>query len=193
MDPRAREQIVPFLLRSGEGFELLLYLDEKGIVTTGVGNALFTSADALALDWRRPDHTPASDAEVLGAYAAVSARKDLAGHGAGAFTAVTMIRTTAASIGALIDRDIARYEGILRQQWAEWDAAPWPAQLALLRLAWACGPYFAPRWPKLHAAWTAKDWGACAGECRIPALDRTEPGANNAEAALFEQAAELAA
>lgn len=186
MDPTARANFPAFLLTCGEGSTDWMYLDQhkpNPIVTIGYGNALFSLPQALRLDWGS-----ASAAEVTTAWNAVVARPDLAPHGGGAFAALTTARATGASITRLIQGKIDLFEAELRHDWPGWDAAPGPAQEALMRMAWACGGRLAPHWPKLHAAWCNCDWAECANQCAIPALYQTEPNANAAEAELFRSA-----
>lgn len=185
MNPAARAAFVPFLLSAGEGDVDWLYMDARGVVTTGIGNALFSVEEAASLQWTGDVHA---------AWATVTSRRDLAGRGAGAFRDLTTARVSAASIDALIDRDLARYESELRPVFPGYDSAPATAQEGLLRLAYATGAAnFAARWPNFTAAFNRRDWAACAASCRIPELDREgEPKANDLEAALFEQAAAAA-
>lgn len=185
MDPVARATFPGFLLECGEGAVDWLYLDRKGLVTTGRGNLLPTLADAQALDWRWPNGNPAGPADVATAWRLVTSRRDLVLHGGGAYASLTSIRATPESLDHLIQRRIDTFEAILRAQWPGWDDAPPAAQSALMRLAWACGPGLAAGWPKLHAAWSARDWAMCATECRIPELDASEPMANELTEQLF--------
>lgn len=188
VDPQARAAFVPFLVQVGEGSTTWLYLDDKCNVTIGVGNMLPTVDDALALDW-----AGAPEADVRAAWYAVTTRRDLAGRGGGAFRTLTTVRATQASIDELIERDILTYEPVLRQTFPDYDSVPWPAQVGLMRMAWAMGPAFASggKWPNFRAGWSAKQYRICAAECRIPELDATEPHANADTAALFVQAAEM--
>ena len=196
MDPQARANFVPFLLQCGEGHLRHLYLDQHipPIVTTGDGNALFTLSQAFAIDWRFPDGRQATRAEIAEAWFAVKARPDLAKDGGGAFAKLTQIRATEASITKLIEDKIDVLLASLEASWP-WmtpspDEAPPPAQEGLLRIAWACGTTSLPtRWPHFRAAWIARQWDVCATQCRIPALTKTEPKANDLEAGLFEFAA----
>lgn len=188
VDPIARAKFPDFLLECGEGSTDWLYLDQghPPNVTIGRGNLLPNLAAALRLDWRDAQGMPVSSSAVQAAWLRVVSHPELAVHGGGAYKALTSVRATQTSIDALIDTEIDRFEGVLRAQWPGWDVAPGAAQEALMRLAWAVGPAFAPKWPRLHAAWVARNWQECAVECRIPSLDAVEPHANDAEAALFE-------
>ena len=187
MDPIARSRFPDFLLECGEGAANWMYLDQADPpnVTTGRGNMLATLHDAMILDWRKPDNSPASPQDIQVAWLRVKTQPHLARQGGGAFASLTSIRATKASIDALIQSRIDLFDAELREDWPGWDTSPSPAQKALMRLAWACGGRLASRWPRLHTAWVARNWAECARQCRIPALDGTEPGANDLEAALF--------
>ncbi len=182
MDPQARAAFPDLLLEFGEGATDWMYLDQapQHNVTIGRGNMLPTLDAALALDWG--DATPA---EVRAAWLKVVSHPDLAHKGGGAFAPLTTVRATKASLDGLIQARLDQFDAELRLTWPGWDEAPGAAQEALMRLAWACGPALAPRWPRLHQLWTARDWAGCAEECAIPALDATEPGANERERQLF--------
>jgi hypothetical protein len=195
MIPQALTEFVPFLIKCGEGKMMWLYLDSKGLVTVGIGNMLPNLAAALALSWVDLNGNPVGAAAITAAWNAITARKDLIGKGGGFFRNVTSIRLTEASLDALIDRDISEDESVLIPLFPGYATVPWQAQVALLRLSWAMGAYFASngKWPNLRAAWAAQNWAACAQQCRIPELDATEPQANEDEAQLFEECLQVAA
>ena len=191
VDPVARANFPNLLVEFGEGSVTYLYLDQADPpnVTIGRGNMLPTLGDALALDW-----SGASAQAVQAAWLRVKSHPELAKDGGGAFASLTTIRATQTSIDALIGSRLNEIDAVARAEWPGWDAAPPLKQEGLARIMWACGPRIAPgpgrdptkTWPKLRAAWIARDRAACAAECRIPSLDRTEPGANDREAQLFE-------
>jgi len=198
VDPVARAFFPTLLVEFGEGSTRFGYPDEDGDTTIGRGNKIDTLAAWSALDWSNLDGSPASQMQVQTAWtqlqtagAQVRAAGRAAWRGGGHYEGLTKIRASQDSIDALIGSRLDEFDRILRAQWPGWDAAPPKKQEALMRLAWACGTE-GPKglnvhgWPKLHAAWVARNGVACAAECRIPRLDATEPGANALEASLFE-------
>ena len=189
-------KFIQFLIRVGEGDVFDLYLDghkdasgaPAPIVTTAIGCALFSVEEAIALSWveKSDGVTPASADDVRAAWAAVVARKDLAGHGAGAFENVTTIRLTQDSHDALVNARIATFEAELRPVFPNYDTVPDAAEEGIVRLTWATGgANFKARWPKFSAAFLAEEWAVCASECAIQGL-AGEPNANLYEKELFE-------
>ena len=204
MDPQARALFPHLLLEFGEGSTTYGYPDNGGTITLGEGNACETFAQFADLDWRNPDNSSASSDQVQAAWralqvAAAQVRQNgpRKWPGGGHYASLTTIRATQDSINALIQKRIDQFDSSARLLWPGWDDAPEPAQDVLMRLMWACGTrgvhgVNATGWPRLHAAWVAKRWGVttddgpgCADECAIPALDETEPGANDRARQLF--------
>lgn len=205
MDPVARAEFPDLLIEFGEGDTDWPYPDNAGNITIGRGNMLPNQSAFMWLDWRNPDGAVASSTQLQTAWLTLqsaAARVRSLGPkkwpGGGYYETLTSIRASRASIDALIQARLDENDRILRAQWPGWDAAKPNAQKALMRLAWALGPEFARRWPRLHQAWVAQEWHICAQECRIPSLDQTEPGdpahgipsANDIEAGLFESCVE---
>lgn len=199
MDATARANFPAFLLECGEGETTWMYLDQARPpnVTIGRGNLLPSLSAALHLEWANSDGSAASGMSVQTAWARIVSHPELARFGgmSEAWKNLTGVRASQASLDSLISSQIDHFETTLRQWWPGWDAAPGPAQEALMRICWAVGPgrldvHWPTYWPRLHAAWCAQDWAACSRECRIPSLDATEPIANSAEASLFASCVE---
>ena len=197
VDPTARAEFPALLVACGEGSTLFAYPDEDGNVTIGKGNMIPTLEAWEAIEWVNPDDSAASKASVFASWTVLMHQGTLvraagreAWKGGGAYARFTTIRATPASIDRLIQSRLDEFDAALRSGWPGWDDAPPPAQSALMRIAWATGtvgPKGANRrgWPRLWGFWCAKDWEGCSQECAIPALARTEPGANERTAALF--------
>lgn len=143
----AVRQIFPRWSAQWEGRKRFMYLDQardangnlKPIVTTAVGNALLTVADAQRLPWLRPDGSRASATEIADAYAAVKGRSDLALRGGGAFEHVTTLRLSEEAIDAIVDRELLSREATLKPHFPSFDLWPADAQLLLFSMAWALG------------------------------------------------------
>lgn len=179
-----------------EGRIYWMYLDIKGLVTTGVGNLIDPSGLAMALPWTKPDGTYASTTEILTEWQAIKATTWLAEAGAQAAGRVAVLRLSDAAIDGLMARVLASNEATLKQHpaFAGFDAWPADAQLGLLSMAWAMGPDFGPGWPLFSAACAAGDWTAAAANCWMD--DEANPGLtprNRANQAAFAAAAEVAA
>jgi hypothetical protein len=154
-----------------EGVKDFLYLDVLGLPTTEAGCLLKTVEQALPLDWRRPDGTRATHAEIAAEWHLINDHQELAGKVAE--HALRVPRPNGAGPLRLSPEGMAR----LRQErldatvrdftrqfpaWGEWPAA---AQLALLLSGWATGtrsPY-----PKRDAALLAQDFETAAAESAI--------------------------
>ena len=193
MRPSALAQLGPFLVACGEGRMGWLYLDQSEptpIVTTAIGCALFTLADCLRLDWRNADDSQASDSAIQAAWLRVRSHPELAPHGGGAFETLTSVRLPEAAIDALVAQRAAELEHDGTPSLPGYADAPDAAQVGAMRLWWATGAHgFAARWPRFCAAFNAARWSECADEDVIPALAKTEPGANELLSALFRSLA----
>lgn len=199
MNPLAVSALPSFLVRCGEGRLAYGYPDQRGIITTAIGCAVFDLAHWTALDWRNPDDSPASASAKQTAWLALktAAAKVIADGadrwpGGGHFAGVTSIRLTDEGIGALVAARLLGFDPDLRMGWPGWDDEdlPWQAQAGLARLAWACGTRGNTGcnqvgFPKLHAAWLTRDWKACANESFLRSITATEPNGNELEREMF--------
>ncbi len=125
-----------------EGWDSFLYTDSRGLVTTGMGNLVNTVADAQRADWRNPDGTMASPAQVAQAWQVV--HDAYPGVQSTACAKLTTIRLTDAGIQALVDAALDAAETELRKSFPDWDALPADEQAAILSHAWAMGGDFVP-------------------------------------------------
>ena len=107
-----------------------------------------------------------------------------------AYQGITDLRLTSQAIDQLVRTKCAENEADLCQRIGNWALLPADAQLGVLSMAWACGPWF--NFPKFMAAIKMADYVTCIVECR---MDETgNPGLvprNRANAALFAAAANL--
>ncbi|MEU0368953.1 peptidoglycan-binding domain-containing protein [Streptomyces sp. NPDC006283] len=178
MHQSVRDAFMPFS-KPLEGRLDFMYLDVKGLVSTGVGNLLDADnpsapssnptplPDIFTLDWFDKDtRVPADRAEIEEEY-----RKVKFSGTALATTdqkvAVTRLRISQQAIDALVTRKLDSFENSLRgrEMFAGYDGWPADGQLGLLSMAWAMGPLF--RFPKFQAAATSGDWLTMAQECRM--------------------------
>jgi hypothetical protein len=147
-----------------EGYTTWMYLDVECLVTCGRGNKIDPVAEALTLDWERPDGSLATGLEIITAWNNVKAHGQLRWLGGEnkAFADLTSIRLTKASIDKLDRVTIATMQQVLATRLPQLDTWPADAQLALLRWAWANGPM--AHYPKMFAALAAKDFATAAHE-----------------------------
>jgi GH24 family phage-related lysozyme (muramidase) len=149
-----------------EGRVTFLYLDVEGLVTCGVGNLVDPISACLPLPWQI-DGRPATQQEIGDQWTRVKGAIQLEKRGGGAFVSVTTMRLTDDAIDDLVRTRAAQMNAVLVQRFPAFEDFPADAQLALMSLAWACGPDF--RFPKLAEAVLAEDWATCAIECQMEA------------------------
>ena len=133
-----------------EGYLPYMYLDIKGLVTTGMGNLIDPIGAALALPWKRPDGSLATQDEIRAAWNKVKARIDLAPKYGTAFAGLTTLRLDKDGIEQLIARKLRENETYLRKRFPAYERWPADAQLGLHSMAWAMGPGF--HFPAFDAA-----------------------------------------
>ncbi len=156
MRPEVKVRFVPEVGAPFEGVVHFMYLDVKGLVTTGIGNLIDTPDEALSLPWRNADGSLATRMQIAAEWSYVKSRQDLKLHGGMAYGAVTRLRLDDAGIAAVVGRTLDRMDSQLSHRFADYETWPADAQLATLSLAWACGAAF--RFPKLEACLKAGDF-----------------------------------
>lgn len=160
-----------------EGRVPYLYVDVKGLVTTGVGNLVDPVDSAVRLPWTVKGQ-PAPKTLVRAEWGIVKRQaKEIPGHPKGLGLkdlhhkfagALTTIRLSEAAIDELVDTKAEEFVGFMRTHYfPEFNTYPADAQLALLSMAWALGPGFPQTWTVLRNAVIRRDWGAAADYCKI--------------------------
>jgi GH24 family phage-related lysozyme (muramidase) len=172
-----------------EGICPFMYLDVKGLVTTGIGNLIDPMGEAVGLPWvYKADGAPAPKSEIMSEWEAVKLLQNLKTAGGMGFANHTLLQLTPAGIDQLVADRLAVDENYLKTRFADWSTWPADAQLATLSMAWAMGPAF--NFPQWEAAARAKNWKACALQCHISTIGN--PGVvprNAANVTLFGLAA----
>lgn len=148
-----------------EGRVPFMYLDVKGLVTTGIGNLIDPISLAITLPWMRKDGTPATKAEIESEWRKVKALQSMRMRGGMAYGAVTNLRLNETAIDGLVTAKAAEMEANLVKRFPDFASWPADAQLGLLSMAWAMGPAF--RFPKFQAACLAMDFRKAAEECKM--------------------------
>lgn len=162
-----------------------MYLDVKGLVTTGTGNLIDPVGSALALPWQNSDGSSASQQQISDAWNAVKnaaqpgtvGGKDYANiKMAGQFAGLTSIRLSTTALQNLFNGTASSFESTLKGYFPNWDKLPAPAQLCIMSMAWALGPHFPANYPKFTAALKATpiQWDIAIKESYIP--DTNNPG-----------------
>ncbi len=132
---------------TNEGYTRWMYLDNRGLVTTGQGNLIEGEGSdpaypATLLPWTNPDGTPASESDIRAAWAVVKARQDLRYLGGEnpQFGELTLIRLSDAAISQLVSSVLLSMTNVLETRLPAMRTWPSDGQLALMRWAWANGP-----------------------------------------------------
>ncbi|MDQ0846173.1 peptidoglycan-binding protein [Streptomyces sp. V1I6] len=167
-----------------EGRVDFMYLDQKGWVSTGIGNKIDQTAAANSppnqaersaslalaneLRWLDSGGAPASADLVAADWDKVKAHLDLAPQGHRAFKPpFTSLHLEDAEIDRHVFAKLEQMESFLTQRPEFADFASWPAnaQLATMSMCWALGPAF--RFPKLQGHVSARNWNGAADECHF--------------------------
>jgi len=148
-----------------EGCFTWMYLDEKGLVTTGTGNLLPTAASAAALEWWAGPRR-ATDAEAAAAWTAVKAQKPnlLASYYA-RFTTCRLTPTYAKDLA--LRRLQEEFLPGIRKLFPGFDGYPGPAQRVIVDDAYNEGLGSLAGFTRLRRACEAGDWKAATKECVI--------------------------
>lgn len=143
-----------------------MYLDVKGLVTTGVGNLIDPVEAALRLPWKRAGE-PASPDRVRQEWWALKGRQELRLKHHKFAAAVTTVRLTEEDIDELVAQKLRANEIVLAKTFPRWDAFPADAQLGILSMAWALGAGFPKTFKNFARAVLAEDWKGAAESCAI--------------------------
>jgi hypothetical protein len=166
-----------------------MYADVKNLVTTGIGNLIDPISSALGLPWRhRGSGELASQDEIRDAWNTVKGRTDLNQRGGGYYRGVTDLYLTPEAIKGLVMVRLQQNEDILRQGFPGYDSLPADAQLGLLSMAWAAGPYFYKTFPSFTRAVNSGDFATAATQSHMKGLNADRQDANYA---LFSKAGEV--
>lgn len=147
-------------LETQEGRTNFMYRDSRGIVSCGIGHALFSVDDALKLPWDQPA------AQVRADYAAVKAAP--ANHTAPFYAPLTKSRLSQQFVDDLEHQDIEQEISRLKRHYPFFDSFPAQAKQALQDMAVNLGGDFPPHWPHFSACVldTPPDWKGAAANCR---------------------------
>ncbi|MEU5752951.1 peptidoglycan-binding protein [Streptomyces sp. NPDC047829] len=168
-----------------EGRVHFMYLDQKGWVSTGIGNKIDQTAAAdsapspaersasLALAgelrWLNADGSPASADLVAHDWDKVKAHLHLARQGHKAFQPpFTSLHLSDEEIDRHVFAKLDQMEAFLTARAPDFSGfASWPAnaQLATLSMCWALGPAF--RFPRFQGHVAAREWNGAAEECHF--------------------------
>lgn len=152
-----------------------MYLDTKGLVTTGTGNLIDDGSghpppSALALPWLTKAGARADQPTVAAEWRQIKARDDLSHRGGYAYAKVATLHLAQADLNALLAVKTGQFWAALASQLAGLEAWPADAQLALMDMAWHMGPHFlGAGWPRFTKAARAADYAGMAAACSTAA------------------------
>jgi GH24 family phage-related lysozyme (muramidase) len=154
-----------------EGLIPWMYLDVKGLVTTGMGNLIDPVATATPLPWLDEAGNPASTDAIAAEWTTIKTATALARQGAQAAKAMATLHLDDPAIDSLILNKLSQNEKILVAYRPFADFPNWPAdaQLGLLSMAWAMGSGFGPGFPRFAQACSAGDFATAAADCQMNA------------------------
>jgi len=150
-----------------EGAVDFMYLDVKGLVTTGVGDLIEPITLAQKLPWTCSYTRAATPSEVTAGWHAVKARQDLTQHGGMAYKNVCDLRLSQAAIADLVKQRLADNEAQLKHYLPGWDSFCADAQLGIMSMAWAVGSNFPRVFPSFTRAANAGNWLTAAAQSHI--------------------------
>jgi GH24 family phage-related lysozyme (muramidase) len=189
-----------------EGRLHFMYLDIKGLVTTGMGNLIDATGppplrpptdseraasheQARQLAWQASDGSSASPDQIDAEWDQIKARLDQARFGGGTFGQFATLFISDDEIDRLVFGKLDQMESVLkgRASFADFDNFPADAQLGLLSMSWGMGPMF--NFPKFQGFVEAGDWNSAASECRFQPDTGTITTRNDRDQQLFRNAA----
>ena len=152
-----------------------MYLDTNGYVTVGVGKMLPDSGAAKALAFVVRATAKASTAQEIGAdFKKVN--EQVAGKLAATYKSSTKLDLPDGEIDRLLKEDVSKFEGLLKDNFSDYETYPVPARRALLDMAFNLGITGLLKFKKLKAAAEKGDWDKAAVAChRVgPSEERNE-------------------
>lgn len=192
--PAVREQFPAFTI-AFEGSVNTMYVDVLGLVTIGNGCLIDTPDGAARLPFVHANGTVAEPAEIRVAWHNVKRNANPKMHWKYAVPLNNGLRLPDAAVEDLMLERLDQHDAIFARTFPGWAEFPTEAQLAIHSMGWAMGAGFPASWPNFSASVRARDWAACAANCKIREVSASgvpNPGViprNKANKKLFEAAA----
>jgi hypothetical protein len=175
-----------------EGRLNFMYLDIRGLVTTGVGNLIDPRELAEELPWETADGSVAAPEQIDAEWDQIKSKLDQAKLGGGTFKRFATLFLPDAEIDRLVFNKLDEMERLLksRPDFADFDEFPADGQLGLLSMSWAMGPLF--KFPKFQSFIADGRWNDAVAECRFQPDSGTIKLRNDRDELLFQNAAAVA-
>lgn len=168
-----------------------MYLDCKGLVTTGIGCLIDPVGAALGLPWQHQyENRPATESEIAAEWNLIKGRQDLAKFHYNYAGKLCSLQLTGEGVSQLATTRLGQNETLIKAKIPLWDNWPADAQLATMSMAWAMGAGFTKTFTNWLAAARAGNFEGCAADCEMRTAGN--PGLvprNKANVALFRAAA----
>lgn len=150
-----------------EGVCDFMYLDTRGLVTTGIGNLIDPKPLARSYQWlRNSDGQVATAAQVDAEWDQIKARQEHRNRGGRFYRQFATLQLSAGEIERIFRRKAQQFDTSLQGIFPQWASYPADAQLAMLCHAWALGTgRLRSGWPSYTAACARRDWRTAAREC----------------------------
>lgn len=185
-------QAFPSFTTNLEGNINWMYLDVKGLVTTGKGNLIDPVVLAVLLPFMKRDSSKATRQEIVNEWQKMKTNTYLAKAGANAAKRIASLFLAPSAVDALVLRQLLLNEKVLVAHFPEWNSWPADAQLGVCSMAWAMGPEFVHKFPRFAQACKKNDWKTASLECTMNTTNN--PGLvprNHLDRKLFECAAHV--
>lgn len=151
-----------------EGYVAWMYLDVKGLVTTGVGNLIDPVGAALVLPWKRADGSLATQGEIASEWRTIKTHTELAKLGHVVAKRYCKLHLEHDDVEKLVQQKLAaNWDWMRKHYFPACDEWPATAQLATSSMAWALGAGFPVTFKNYAAAAKKRDWAGCAAACKI--------------------------
>lgn len=151
-----------------EGYVTSMYVDVKGLVTTGCGNLIDPVSAALLLPWKHADGSLATQNEISAAWHTLKAQAGFYSKRHWNQAAkLNDLRLSDADIDVLVLQRLESNVALLRRTFTKWDDFPADGQLGILSMAWAVGAGFPRIFGNFTAAVLAGNWDGAVASCAI--------------------------
>lgn len=151
-----------------EGRVRSMYMDVKGLITTGVGNLIDPFPAARALPWKRADGTLATEEQVSDAWHRLKSHPEYAHRHVRHAEALTQLYLTDDDIDALVAKKLEENAAfITAHHFPLFPEFPADAQLGIMSMAWAVGPGFPTKFPTFSGFAERQAWEDALPHCSI--------------------------
>lgn len=174
-----------------EGCVYHMYLDVKGLVTTGIGCLIDPVSLAVQLPWIvKSTGERATTQQIVDEWNRIHDNERLAKLHYKYAGALCLLRLTDEGVQQLMERRMAIFEADLKKTFPDWDDWPADAQLGLMSMSWAMGSGFVKKWSIFTPACREHKWIVASENCHINATGNAGiTPRNNANKVLFRRAA----